>query len=366
MPRNVYGIGGKSWPSCDLRVQHSPLLESCLWRLHATRVLRVHYLGLNILARLELQAPGEIPPGASVQLTADAVKPDGSVENVSSQAVWTPQTSDILQISPSGLPQEKREGKSLRPLATQVSAPARASWSCLRNVPPLGHHQGGRRRRPGVAVTVISGVGEGLTTTSDVGGVYVLYGVSGTVRIRLRREAYLEAIHEVSATAHRTADFDIVAARPRTDYRGTYRLTITAAPTCRSLAESAKLRHYTADVAQDGSRLTVTLRDANFIVVNGRGNGFTGNVDINDTIRFTIGDVFPYYDYYYATLFDIAERVDAETVATAGIMSSQGSPALISGRLNGSIVVSLSTTPPFQPSTSYCGSPSHGFEMVRR
>ena len=205
-----------------------------------------------------------------------------------------------------------------------------------------------------------------MTATSDVGGAYVLYGVSGTVRIRIRREAYLDATHEVSATAHRTADFDLVAARPRTDYRGTYRLTITAAPTCRSLAESAKLRHYTADVAQDGSRLTVTLRDADLIVVNGRGNRFTGNVDINDTIRFTIGDVFPYYDYYFATLFDIAERVDAETVATAGIVSSQGSPTRISGKLNGSIVVSSSTIPPFLPLISWCGSPSHGFEMVRR
>ena len=321
----------------------------------------------GVVAELELQAPGEIPPGASIQLTANAVKADGSVQNVSSLAVWTPQTSDILQISLSGLATGKTRGEEFATVRyAGLSASARILVLPSGTFRLSGVIKEGAVGVPGVAVTVISGVGEGLTTTSDVGGVYVLYGVSGTVRIRLRREAYLEAIHEVSATAHRTADFDIVAARPRTDYRGTYRLTITAAPTCRSLAESAKLRHYTADVAQDGSRLTVTLKDANFIVVNGRGNGFTGNVDINDTIRFTIGDVFPYYDYYYATLFDIAERVDAETVATAGIVSSQGSPALISGRLNGSIVVSLSTTPPFLPSTSYCGSPLHGFEMVRR
>lgn len=318
----------------------------------------------GLVARLELQSPGEIPPGESVQLTANAVKADGSVENVSSQAVWTPQTSDILQISPSGLATGKTRGEAF---ATARYAGLSASARIL-VLPPGTFRLSGIIKEgdvgvPGVAVTVISGVGEGLTGMSDGGGVYVLYGVSGTVRIRITREAYLEAIHEVSATAHRTADFDIVPARPRTDYRGAYRLTITAAPTCRSLPELAKLRHYTADVAQDGSRLTVTLKDGDFIVVNGRGNGFTGNVDINDTIRFTIGDVFPYYDYYFATLFDIAERVDAETVKTAGVVSSQGSPTLISGKLNGSIVVSSSTIPPFQSS---CGSPSHGFAMVRR
>jgi hypothetical protein len=219
---------------------------------------------------------------------------------------------------------------------------------------------------PGVSVAVISGVGEGLTTTSDFAGNYALYGVSGTVRIQISREAYLEAIHEVSATSHRTADFNIVPERPRADYRGNYRLTITAAPSCRSLPESAKVRQYTADVVQDGSRLTVSLRDASFIVVNGRGNGFNGTVDINGLIRFTIGEVFPYYDYYFATIFDIAERVDADTVLTGGIVSTQGTPTLITGKLNGSIVISSSTAPPFLPLTSWCGSPSHGFEMVPR
>ena len=111
----------------------------------------------NILARLELQAPGEIPPGASVQLTADAVKPDGSVENVSSQAVWTPQTSDILQISPSGLATGKTRGEEF---ATARYAGLSASARIL-VLPPGTFRLSGIIKEedvgvPGVAVTVIS------------------------------------------------------------------------------------------------------------------------------------------------------------------------------------------------------------------
>ena len=49
--------------------------------------------------RLEVVAPREIAPGESVQLTANIVKSDGSVENVTGRAQWTVQsvpTSSVL------------------------------------------------------------------------------------------------------------------------------------------------------------------------------------------------------------------------------------------------------------------------------
>ena len=54
------------------------------------------------LVRIELAAPPQIAPGESVQLTANAIRSDGSVENVTSTARWT-STSQILSVSPSGL-----------------------------------------------------------------------------------------------------------------------------------------------------------------------------------------------------------------------------------------------------------------------
>ena len=318
------------------------------------------------VVRLELEAPAEIPPGESVQLTANGVKSNGSVENLTSRALWTTPSSSVLQLSSSGLATGKSRGEAF----VTVRHGGLAAGARILVLPHGTFRLSGTIREgadavPGASVSVISGVGEGLTATTDLGGNYALYGISGTVRIQIRREGYLESIHQVSAVAHRTLDFEMVPERPRSDYRGTYRLTITAAPRCTSLPESAKKRQYTADVAQDGARLTVTLRGADFTLVNGRGNSFAGTVDIVGTVRFTIGEVYLYYDYYVASLFDIAERVDTYLVLTAGIVSAQGTPTLVSGKLNGSISVASSSTPPFGFST-WCGSTVHEFEMVRQ
>jgi hypothetical protein len=64
----------------------------------------------------------------------------------------------------------------------------------------------------------------------------------------------------------------------------------------------------------------VLLNGSNFIVTNGRGNGFAAKVDTDDSVSFTIGEVFLYYDYFVASLHDIVERVN-ETILTAGIVS---------------------------------------------
>src|SRR6476619_2228754 len=53
------------------------------------------------IVRLELVAPSEIAPGESVQLTANAIKSDGSVENVSGKAQWT--TGLNVEVSSTGL-----------------------------------------------------------------------------------------------------------------------------------------------------------------------------------------------------------------------------------------------------------------------
>jgi hypothetical protein len=84
-------------------------------------------------------------------------------------------------------------------------------------------------RLAGVAVTVTSGIGEGLTTLSGDTGFYSLYGVSGPVQLQAKKEGYRDVIQSLDVTADRTYDFNMVTERPRTDYTGTYTLTISAA-----------------------------------------------------------------------------------------------------------------------------------------
>ena len=132
--------------------------------------------------RLELVAPSEIAPGESVQLTANAIKSDGSVENVSSQAQWTPMDSHVVQLSSTGLATGKNRGEQV------VSARfgGRSAEARLFVLPKGTFRLAGTVQENGfalanVALTVTSGVGQGLTTLSDVDGAYALYGVSGPV-----------------------------------------------------------------------------------------------------------------------------------------------------------------------------------------
>ncbi|HXG70493.1 MAG TPA: carboxypeptidase-like regulatory domain-containing protein [Gemmatimonadaceae bacterium] len=319
-------------------------------------------------ARLELIAPAEIAPGESVQLTVNAIRADGSVENVSSQAQWTPTTSEIVQVSSTGLATGKNLGEQA------VSARFFGLWTGARIlvVPKGTFRLSGNVRESGVAIanvtlTVISGVGEGLTTKSRSDGFYALYGVSGPVRVDAKKDGYLTGTQRLDVTAHRTYDFDMAPERPRNDYRGTYTLTISA-PSCRftsgTFPDAARRRVYTANVTQEGPRLTVTLSDADFIVTNGRGNSFVGFVDTTDVITFSLSDRD--FDYYYSYLdYDIAERFDAGALLVGGIASARGTATAISGTLRGSIQIA-SRPAPYGPFVSACHSDKHGFEMVRR
>jgi hypothetical protein len=323
------------------------------------------------VVRIELVAPAEIAPGETVQLTATATKSDGSVENVSSQTQWTPLDSEVLQLSATGLATGKSHGGEL----VTARFGGRAASRFISVLPKGTFRIGGTIKDSGfglanVMVTVISGVGEGLTTLSGFDGSYRLYGVGGSVLIQAKKDGYLNSTRQIDASVTRAYDFNMEPARPRTDYGGTYTLTITAASPCQypadTLPDAAKRRVYTANVAQDVGRLTVTLSDTDFIVTNGYGNRFAGFVDATDAVTFSIGDAY-YYWNFYSGHFDIVERFNATALMVNGNVTAKGTPQLISGTLAGSILISSRTSTPFAPPySSSCYSTTHGFAMVRR
>jgi len=166
-------------------------------------------------------APQEIAPGESVQLTVNAIHSDGSVRNVTGQAQWTSLTSEILQVSSTGIATGKKGGEVV---VTALFSGRSASAPVL--VLPKGTFRlAGFIRESGigiadVTVALISGVGEGLTATSRIDGGYALYGVSGSTLIQAKKEGYVNSIQQLDVTAHRTFDFSMVVERARRDYSG--------------------------------------------------------------------------------------------------------------------------------------------------
>jgi hypothetical protein len=65
---------------------------------------------------LTLVVPSEIPPGATVQLIANATKSDGSVENVTGPAEWTVRSdaaSAVLSVTATGLATGRERGEEV-------------------------------------------------------------------------------------------------------------------------------------------------------------------------------------------------------------------------------------------------------------
>ena len=317
--------------------------------------------------RIELLAPPEIAPDETVQLTANATKSDGSVENVSSQAQWTSATSEVLQLGSTGLATGRNRGEVFVTVRFGgLSATARII------VLPKGTfrlsgtvHEGGFVYLENVTVTVTSGVGEGLTAVTNVDGGYVLYGVSGLVKLHARREGYVDVVDQVPVTAHRDQFFlMMVPNRPLVDLRGTYTLTISTQSACplapRPFPDAARRRSYTANVTQDGGWLSVVLTGADFIVHDGDWNDFVGRVTSTGEVRFYISPT--YYDY--GRQFDIAERFGDTALLIRGNVSTKATPELISGTLEGEILIAQGASPPFESYSSRC--PAALFEMVRR
>ncbi len=325
------------------------------------------------VVRVELGGPSMIAPGESTQLTMTAVRNDGSVEDVTATAVWRTSNDRVLEISAAGVARGLAVGEA--DVIARYQSWSRAAQMMV--LPAGTHRLTGRFSVNGialrdVAVTVIAGVGSGLTAVTSPDGSYALYGVSGPIRLHAQKEGYANRIEALDVAEDRTFDLELVPEQPVVDFSGTYALTITAAP-CRygqTLPAAARNRGYVATVSQDGFRLSVTLTGAEFISTGDRGNRFSGFVDATGLVQFAIvGDIDMFNDpYYYFVGHDLAERLsEARTLLISGIVTAQGTQSGISGRLTGAINVVDGYDYPFEPDyAALCSADGHGFDMQRR
>ncbi len=166
------------------------------------------------VVRIEIVAPAEIAPGEFVQLRANAVKPDGSVENVTHRVQWYSEVSDILELSSTGQATGRNRGEVLatarfdgRTATERVLVLPKGTYRLGGTISELGVEL------PGVILEVLSGVGEGFRTVSGFDGSYALYGVRGAIRLRLKKEGYINGLQDLDVSAHRSQDFGMAAER---------------------------------------------------------------------------------------------------------------------------------------------------------
>jgi hypothetical protein len=321
------------------------------------------------VVRFEITAPASIEPGASAQLTANAIKSDGSVENVTSLTQWTSTNVRVLQVNSAGIVTAGERGEAnLNARYQNRSATGRMMVLPNGTFRLNGQVTDSGFPLEGVTLAVIGGTGEGLTTLTDTTGAYAFYGVAGTIRLHAKKDGYLNRIEELQVTENRALGFEMAVDGQRRDLSGTYALNITAAGCGSRLPDSAQNRSYVAAVEQKGPQLTVRLSGADFIVTRGYGDHFSGSVSADGKVTLVIGDAYSYYYYYYYYgHFDFVERLNpTSALLVKGIVNATSSPTLISGALDGSILVAQGTTAPFTRYSAQCSSRDHRFEMRRR
>ena len=172
----------------------------------------------------------------------NAIKSDGSVEDVTSQSFFSPNTSPVLELTVRGLATGKTNGQ----VFVNARFGTRNAGKTILVLPTGTFRLSGNIKESGfgiegVTVSVISGTGAGLTTTSGFTGFYALFGVKGLVRLETRKNGYLNLVQQLDVTEHRTHDVGIVAERARTDLRGAYTLAIVAG--CAPARTGSQPRH---------------------------------------------------------------------------------------------------------------------------
>lgn len=350
---------GLAVASCD----KSPTRPS-----NATAPTGPGFVSASPVVRIEISGPASVEPGGSAQLTAKAIKADASVEDVTSKASWYSSNHSVVQFSAPGLASARERGEAFiyvnydrKSASGQVIVLPEGTFRVAGQVTDAG------LPLDGVTVTVIGGPGDGLTGVTSNTGAYALYGVAGHVRLHAKKDGFENRIEDLEVTSHRALDFEMAFGGERGNLSGTYEMSLEASG-CDALTGDARRRSYVAAVEQHGARLTVRLSGADFILINGRGDRFTGTVDQGGRISFAIGDAYYYYYYhYFFGDFDLVERLNSTSaLVVTGTVEATTSAAGISGTLNGRVALTQGVSAPFTRFAANCASNAHRFEMRRQ
>ena len=284
------------------------------------------------LASLVIQGPLTVGPRQTAQLKAVARFSDGSERDVTPDARWTSSQAAIATVDAGVIMGQALGRAQIR--ATYVSRSASLSMV----IKPEGTFVlAGNITEPGpvnigmATVAVLGGTLNQVTANSQ--GFYELFGVSGTLSLRVSKPGYRDETRTLSVTQDQTFDVQIRPISSPTRVAGTYSVILTISPSCSIVPDDQKTRTYTATIAQDMARVTVQLGDAKFVAESGREkNSFNGTV-FGSTVTFDWGDGSFYY--YYYNLYHVQEILPGGQIL--GIWGKLVAPAAptISGNLVG-------------------------------
>jgi hypothetical protein len=299
------------------------------------------------LATLSFQAPQltSVAPGKTAQMAAIARYSDGTEREVTNDASWTSSQPQIATVSKGAV-----TGLALGQTQIRANYQSR-SVSFTIVVKPEGTFvvsgvitEPGGIRVQGATLTVVGGIGGAPYQVVSPSGSYQLFGVAGTVTMRVSKDGYLDQNLTLNVTQDQKLDLELRQIVPPVSVGGTYRMTLTISPSCSVIPDDLKTRIYTATITQDSARLTIRLSDANLPASN---NTFTGTV-FGSTVTFDLGSDY-YLSYYGAVVQEILPQA---TLGVWGKVVTPASPQIISGTLVGGFTYGASRSNSVCPSNN--------------
>lgn len=303
---------------------------------------------------------------------------DRTTRNYTNDVKWVGLPRDVLTISETGEVLALARGDAhVFAYIPSGCGPGCSAETVVVVLPPNTYRLTGKVLESGLPVqgataSVIGGSDSGLSSTTDYEGQYRLYGVAGRVQIKVAKAGYVDIAKAVAVAADDVLDFpEARQIGAIALVSGAYALTLQADNDC-STAPSAynvpplpsdarQRRTYSAQVAQEGPSLSVSLPPPQFAAPS---NHFSGRIHPG-TVEFMFGDGYLYYGPENA----VTERLSAtQVISFEGFVRAERSGSALIGPLDGAIQVfeisDNGSGRPIHKLIGQCRAPNHRFTMT--
>ena len=320
---------------------------------------------------LLVDGPASVPPGETAAFKASARFADGSLRDVTQEALWTSSDPSIVSVASGGVATGHGVGEALVSYRLAAMESGRRALLVL----PAGTYMLSGVARDGDAVIFGAHVelrgqtGAAIaTTTTNWEGRYTLYGAPADATIRVTHDAFTEGVASLASAAgtalRRSLDVRLSRLGARADHSGSYVLDVRAS--CEPgnpFPESLRHRRYRAVLTQDArAHVTARLSGAEFFKFfpwSTVGNpGVLGGTASEGRARFALGD-----SWDWGVNADLTEKLpDQTSLVIHGVAELTATPTGLVGTLNGSF--DLYPTTAWAVSMS-CRSSAHQFVFTR-
>jgi hypothetical protein len=293
---------------------------------------------------VQVTGPDRIPPGTTGQLTATAMKSDGTSEDVTARVQWSSDQPDVLSIAPDGRASGRTAGAAVA--TATLEGPRRFDVTHpVMVVPANTFALSGIVRQTtypvaGAKVEVVSaGIGDGMSVVTDPRGHFDLFGIAGAVKLRVGKDDYHATFRTFDVSRDRTVEVELEPSDALPVLRGAYLVTFSMAACAKGedFPRELRTRTYQATVTGEDDRLDVRLSGARFVISSGHGDNFSIGVTPGEYVL----DLATYGgNYYYFPSWDVDEQVDDnQTIAIYGTGRATGTTQRLTGELEGGFLL---------------------------